>query len=140
MDQCGITDEGVRGIASLPTLTSLSLACPAVTDASLAYLESLKSLAGLNLYAPGKPILNRNIRCLSALPNLEILAVSDCDGISDDAVEALASLKHLRNLDICRTSISDQGQNAWLPQLPDTLIIADTQEPLPVPKWLVPRK
>jgi len=134
LEQCAITDEGVKEIAMLRTLEALTLgACP-ITDASLAHLGSLKSLASLNLYAPGKPISGCNIRCLSALPKLAILTLADCDEISDDVVEALASLKHLLNLDIRRTSISDEGARRLAIALPETLIIADTQEPLPVPK------
>jgi hypothetical protein len=140
-DQCAITDEGVKWISRLRTLEHLSLgACPTITDTSLAYLRSLKSLASLNLYAPGKRISSCNICCLSALPKLDILAVADCDGISDDAVEALASLKRLRNLDIRGTSISDEGTKRLALALPETLIIADTQESLPVPKRLYPRR
>ena len=140
-DECTITDEGVKEISRLRTLEHLSLgACPAVTDTSLAYLGNLKSLASLTFCAPGKPISSCNICCLSVLPKLGILSVADCDGISDDAVDGLASLRHLRNLDIRGTSISDEGARRLALALPETLLIADTQEPLPVPKRLYPRR
>jgi len=126
LDQCSITDEGVREIVRVPTLESLSLlGCDDITDRSLSYLGTLESLTTLNICTFRAQISSRNIHCLSALPSLEILDVGSCPGISDDAVEPLASLSHLVNLDIRGTSISEEAAKRLGRALPNTIVLTD---------------
>jgi hypothetical protein len=126
VDQCPITDEGVKKIVKVRTLESLSLfGCEGITDASLTYLGTLVSLTSLHITAASDRVSASNIQCLEALPNLEILDLSQCCGISDNAVEQLASLKHLINLDICGTSISEEGAKRLCRVLTKTIVLTD---------------
>jgi len=124
--ECAITDEGVKEIAKLRALESLHLFyCNAVTERSLLYVGTMKSLSSLSISADGVRITGRSISCLSCLPKLEILELCQCDGISDDAVEALTSLNHLAHLDIRGTSISEEGVSRVCCSLRNATVFAD---------------
>jgi len=124
VDQCPISDQGVKEIAGLQTLTSLDFFyCQNITDRSLRYLGTMKSLDGLVI--TGGRITGHNLQCLDGLMNLEVLDLFSCDGISDDAVESLASLTHLVELDIRGTSISEKGARRICRALPDTTVFTD---------------
>jgi len=126
LDQCPITDEGVKEIVKVRTLESVSLFfCNEITDTGLTYLGSKKSLTALHISTDSDRISGRGIHSLSAIPHLEILDLNSCSGISDDAVEPLASLNRLVNLDIRGTSISGEGVNRLRRALPNTIVLTD---------------
>ena len=126
IDQCPITDQGVKEIAKVQTLESLNLFfCDNITDVSLEYLGTAKSLEDLDISTNSKQLTGRSIHCLSELPNLEKLSLYSCVGVSDDAVESLSLLKHLVNLDIRGTLISKEGAKRLCSELPKTLILTD---------------
>jgi len=125
LDECSITDNGVREIAKVPTLRSLSLvACHGITDTSFIYIGRMRSLQYLDICWFLPKITGRNIEHLSALPNLATLHLVDCPAMSDDAVEALASLKQLDTLDIRGTAISEDGRRRLEIALPNTIVLS----------------
>ena len=85
----------------------------------------MRSLEALDIGAFAPKITGHNIQSLSALPNLGTLNLVDCLEISDDAVEPLASLKHLDHLDIRGTSISEEGAKRLERALPNTMVLTD---------------
>jgi hypothetical protein len=126
LDECPITDNGVREIAKVRTLRYLDLSgCDDITDMSFTYLGTMRSLEMLDITAFPPKITGRNIQSLSALPNLGTLHLVCCLEISDDAVEPLASLNHLDTLDIRGTSISEEGTKRLRRALPNTIVLAD---------------
>jgi hypothetical protein len=126
IDQCPITDDGVREIAKVRTLTHLNLfGCDGITDTSFTYLGTMRSLEMLDIAAFAPKITGRNIQSLSALPNLGTLNLVDCSEISDDAVQPLTSLTHLDTLDIRGTSISEEGAKRVRLALPNTIVLTD---------------
>ena len=126
IDQCPITDDGVKEVAKVGTLRHLSLfGCDGITGTSLTYLGTMKSLETLDITTFRVKITGRNIQNLSALPNLGTLNLVDCLEISDRAVEPLASLDHLDTLDIRGTSISEEGANRLRRALPNTIVLTD---------------
>lgn len=126
IDQCPITDTGLREIAKVRTLTHLGLfGCDRITDMSLTYLGTMRSLETLDICTFRAKISGGGIHNLSALPNLGTLNLVDCLEISDNAVEPLASLNHLDTLDIRGTSISEEGANRLRRALPNTIVLTD---------------
>ncbi len=126
LDQCSITDKGIKEIGKLPGLEHLTLFyCNNITDASLNNLATMRSLTTLNISTDSNQVSGCNVYCLSALPNLGTLQLVGCLGISDDAVEPLASLNHLDHLDIRGTSISEEGANRLERALPNTMVLTD---------------
>lgn len=126
IDQCPITDDGVKEVAKVETLRHLCLfECDDITDTSFTYLGRMRSLEMLDIAAFSAKITGRNIQSLSALPNLGTLNLVDCLEISDDAVQPLASLNHLDTLDIRGTSISEVGANRLRRALPNTIVLTD---------------
>ena len=122
--ECPITDDGVREIAKVRTLTGLCLwGGNGLTDASLTYIQKMQSLADLCLM--DSEITGQGIQKLSALQNLSHLDLNGCFNLSDDAVKPLTSLTGLNQLDIRYISISKEGVREIERALPNTVIFAD---------------
>ncbi|MEN1678848.1 MAG: c-type cytochrome domain-containing protein [Planctomycetota bacterium] len=68
-----VTDDGVRGLATLINLSRLHLENTAVTDAAMGSIAGLKRLEYLNLY--GSKVGNPGLAELAALPKLSRLYV-----------------------------------------------------------------
>ena len=85
-----ITDEGLRAIStSLTRLTKLDLGnCHSITAKAFTSLSSLTSLEELNVRYT--IITDEGLRVVGSLPLLKTLYLSGCEGISDQAVEALS--------------------------------------------------
>lgn len=127
LDRCVITDEGVKHIAKVRTLESLTLfGCDNITDNGIVLLSTIPSLSALGITATQSDrISRRGIESLTAMAHLEILRLNGCTAISDDAVEPLSALTHLVNLDIRGTSITEEGANRLESGLPQTIILRD---------------
>eukprot|EP00803_Ostreobium_quekettii_P005614 evm.model.scf_375EXC.4 EVM.evm.TU.scf_375EXC.4 scf_375EXC:55822-57139(-) len=133
---CTITDEGLRHVGKLESLTRLQLSNSVrITDAGLQHLRSLTGLQYLTLSGCrgnwdrqlepiGKLaelkhlevtldrclgwITDRSIIHLGALAALERLQLTDTQ-ITDRGLEELNSLKRLRHLDLSRSRITGRG-------------------------------
>lgn len=124
IDQCPITDDGVKEIAKVRTLTHLDLfGCNGVTDASLTHIKTMQSLS--ELYILSNRISGHSFQKLSALQYLRELDLSGCSEISDNAVKPLGSLTQLVQLDIRYTAISEKGVEKLERALPNTMILSD---------------
>ncbi|ULQ54043.1 DUF2231 domain-containing protein [Flavihumibacter fluvii] len=73
LTDCGITDEDLKVIGSLPNLFKLNLNRNKISDKGINYLLGLSKLEYLNLY--GTTITDSSIIALMALPNLKKLYV-----------------------------------------------------------------
>ena len=81
-DQPGLTDVGLRGLASLASLQSLNLSsCRAITDAGLEYVSRLGSLQSLDL-SYCSAITDAGLESVSRLGSLQSLDLSYCDAIT----------------------------------------------------------
>ena len=133
-DQCAITDEGVNTISQVPTIEWVDFfGCDNLTDNAIIHFARMKGLHSLAIYNANGKISGRTLSCLAGLQEFTNLRI-DCSGVSDDAVEAIGSLKHLTNLDIRGTSITDAGIRRLSRLLPETLIRSDSDIPTPIPK------
>ena len=88
-----LTDERLKGVAQLPSLTSLSLSGDKVTDAGLKELAPLTRLTELGLY--GTKVTDAGLKYLAPLKNLISLGV-DYLPITDKGLPELARLTNLR--------------------------------------------
>lgn len=70
----GITDEGLKYLARMPVLETLSLAYTAITDAGLSHLSDLSTLKQLDL--SNTTITDRGLMHLKGLLNLEVTAAN----------------------------------------------------------------
>ena len=87
----GITDDGMRRVATLRNLTHLHLERTSISDAGLATLSGLEHLQYLNVYGTR---------------------------VTDAGLEALASLKNLRSLYVWRTQVTPAGASQLQARLP----------------------
>jgi hypothetical protein len=102
-----VTDEGLKHIAVLKDLTSLSLNCN-VTGTGLKYLEGLTNLEELE-FACSAELTNEgfvNVKHLKALRRLRLVGASQ---ITDVALGALSELTELEELSLSYTRITDVG-------------------------------
>ena len=99
--------SGLRHLKALTRLRRLSLYNTFVDDAGLHALEKLPALEALNLGDTwiGPDGLSR----LGALKELRELRLAYCGGIDDSALEALATLTQLEDLDLAFCRITDAG-------------------------------
>lgn len=96
-----ITDDGIRYLQSLPSLTRLCLstdsgilACP-----ELKTISSLKSLVDLGLHTWG------NFTCLENMTGLTSLSLLTCHNIALDALKSIESMRSLVTLVLMRCEI-----------------------------------
>ncbi|HIJ65509.1 MAG TPA: sigma-70 family RNA polymerase sigma factor [Candidatus Hydrogenedentes bacterium] len=118
----GITDRGLAHVSEMSNLRRLRAGgrCPAdsvrlgpYTDRGLFYLSRLKNLEELGI-ASGIGITDAGVECLAGLPNLRRLSLM-ANGITDNALATLATMKSLRDLMISQDynarSITVSGVN-----------------------------
>jgi hypothetical protein len=86
-----ITDEGVRAVSSLPALTFLDLAASKVTDEGVrAVASSCTALESLSLLGCFK-VTDVGVRALSSLPALTSLNLTLCNNVTAAGVQVLRS-------------------------------------------------
>jgi internalin A len=80
----GLTDERMKEVAALTTLTDLNLSGTDASDKGLLALAPMKELTALNL--SGTEVSNKGLNELAApdvLPNLQVLNLSRCQFVSN---------------------------------------------------------
>jgi len=114
-----ITDEGLKQIGKLTSLEKLDLrGCQGITDEGLSALSALNHLRELDLSGV-LTVTAKGIANLGRLMSLESLNLSGCQGIRDEALAALKALSGLKRLNLREISeITDAGL-AELPALPN---------------------
>jgi hypothetical protein len=127
---CQVTDAGLKHLADLASLESLSLDHNKVTDAGLVHLAGLTQLKRLDLgynkltdaglvYLGGLTQLKRldlsdtsvtdvGLRSLEGLEQLEELQLTQT-GVSDAGLGHIEGLKRLQSLDLFGTAVTDAG-------------------------------
>lgn len=112
-------DEGIQKLAGLKTLELLKLDDTQVTDEGMEFLRGLASLRILNLQ--GSIISDVGMEHLARLVSLEKLYVGGTipfegtvyeSPITNDGIEYLAELVHMRTLHVNDTQLTDPGLRA----------------------------
>jgi hypothetical protein len=106
-----LTDEGLRAVVKLESLTSLS-GCPLVTDEGLRAVTGLESLTELNL-SWCSLVTDNGLRAVAELKSLTNLDLWGCSLVTDNGLQAVAELKSLEHLDLVGCSlVTDEGLRA----------------------------
>ncbi|MEM9586192.1 MAG: hypothetical protein AAGA03_02830 [Planctomycetota bacterium] len=118
----GITDESLRRIAEITSLTKLNLEGTSVTDTGLSQLSSLQKLEEIDL---GRTAVgDAGLVHLSGLLRLREL-VLDGTRITDNGLEALRQLDQLRVIAVRGTSVTAEGVTQWRRSMPRCVIASD---------------
>jgi bacterioferritin-associated ferredoxin len=109
-----LTDQGLRAVSSLASLTFLDLSwCLNVTDEGVrAVVSSCTALKTLNLFACDA-VTDEGVRAVSSLPALTFLDLADSK-VTDEGVRAVASsCTALKTLNLCHClEVTDEGVKA----------------------------
>jgi Leucine-rich repeat (LRR) protein len=126
----GLTDKHLAQISGFSSLESLNLAKTGVTDAAFEKLGSLPNLktlglqgtlvsgAGLEkhplpkltrLYAGTTDFNDRTLAALKDCPDLQVLDLNNCKGVTDRGLAELGGLTNLQRLDLSLTRIGDSS-------------------------------
>lgn len=112
-EDCPVTDEGLREgtihCKELSRLKSLGLLETKVTDAGLAHLLNLESIARLRL--DRSPISGKGLAYLNRLPNLTDLVLRGTP-ITDEACDILAKSTTVQRLFLAETKVTVKGVKA----------------------------
>jgi hypothetical protein len=115
MEDGAVDGSGLAGVAGLTNLEVLDLNGTSVTDASLAHLRGLKKLRNLRL--DGTPVTGMGFFALkNRLPELEDLSLSG-SAFQGSNLSRLSSFAKLKNLNLRATAVADESLAA-LGQLP----------------------
>ncbi|HMO81598.1 MAG TPA: hypothetical protein PKD24_12485 [Pyrinomonadaceae bacterium] len=101
-----VTVDGLSGLASLTSLTHVTLGPKNVTDDTLSFLSPLTRLQCLCI--SGTDITDKGIAHLSTLRSLKYLDLADC-AISDRSLPVLSELTSLKELFVNETRITSDG-------------------------------
>jgi len=118
-------DKELACLASLSDLESLKLSATRITDEGLQYLQSMRNLRELDLnavsptYETTHPqITDRGLAKLKSLEQLEVLKLRQ-SFITDAAIDVLAALQGLVELDISVTHVTWEGFERLQRALPE---------------------
>ncbi len=104
---CDLNDDRMQYLAGLGDLTSLNIVdTPAVTDAGIKKIASLRNLVGLLLSGTG--VGDAGLREIGRLPELATLDLSHTQ-ITDAGLPALNGLDKLQWLVLIGTAVTDDG-------------------------------
>ncbi len=106
MVNSSVTDEGLKHLAALRSLTSLSLDDTAITDAGLVHVSKLQSLEILSFN--NTAISDEGLRQIAALTNLTQVFANDTQ-ITDEGLQHLSGLTRLTHLELAGTRITGAG-------------------------------
>jgi endonuclease YncB( thermonuclease family) len=101
-------DEHVAGLQDLTELTLLNLRSTLITDKAIPYLRRLPKLQSLNISTTRGHITNAALEALAPITTLEDLDL-DRTAITDAGLVHLKDLRHLRRLQFAYTAITDAG-------------------------------
>jgi serine/threonine protein kinase len=102
-----VTGLGMRHVAALERLTSLSLLGTRVDDAGLAHLARIGGLESLDLTQT--PVSAEGLRHLQALPRLRYLTLSNVPNCGQAELAAVAGVASLEQLSVSGPEITDAG-------------------------------
>lgn len=125
-----VTDAGLKCLAALGELESLTLSCTKITDAGLKELAPLRKLR--KLYLGSVPITDAGLKELAQLRNLGELYIGRTK-ITDAGLKHLAALRNLRILNVRGTRVTPAGVKALRKALPGCDVQADFPTPSPSP-------
>ena len=125
LDLCNtkIGDSWRDSMPELTKLTWLDLRGTKVTDAGLKRLIDLPKLK--NLFLSGPKITNAGLEHIGKIPTIEHLSLPLCRAISNAGLLSLRGLYKLKELDVRRTSVFEDGVNALQRFLPNCTIRRD---------------
>ena len=110
IDAFAVTNDGLKPLAILPRLSSLSLYdATNISVNGLKHLEDSQRLTSLSLNSAN--ISNAETGPIASLANLQYLDLSE-SRITDNSFALLSSLKKLKSLNVGKTNVSDQGMQA----------------------------
>lgn len=102
-----LTDTGVAVAAELPRLSDVSIEDAPITDRSLKLLSQSDTIRRIRM--PRTQLTDHGVAYLLAAPQLELLDLVDCVGISDASLATIGRLPQLRNLRVSGNRITDRG-------------------------------
>lgn len=102
-----VTDAGFAKLARLTRLKSLITCSPLVTDTSAAVVVELPHLEKLRFSEAA--ITDRTVELLPRCPKLSWLTLQECKGVTDGAVNTLATMTGLKRLALRGTSLTPQA-------------------------------
>ncbi|CAD7697455.1 unnamed protein product [Ostreobium quekettii] len=110
-----VLDHSIAGLAMLPALTDVSLSGSGISNVGISRLAAITGLAKVAV-SPRYNLVHRAVtdngaRFLAEMTNLEVLDISDCQGISNYGVALLKGLTNLTELHL-PTGVSDAGLEA----------------------------
>jgi len=109
----GVTDTGLKEIAKLTSLTTLTLSYTKVSDAGLKELALLKNLTTLNL-SNTPHVTDMGLKELAPLKNLTTLHLY-ITRVTDTGLKEVAKLTSLTTLTLSYTKVSDAGLKELAP-------------------------
>ena len=132
LDNCDITDEGMKGLRHVPRVEILSIKHSGnVTDEGIKIISFLKGLTGLDL--SGTKITKRGLALLAGLESLDTLVLDDCKGIDDDCIATIGAFQSISRLSIQNTSLTEAGIRRLRQDMPDcTIAVTDLE------RWVNP--
>lgn len=102
------TDEQLAALSGITNLRSLRIESPVITNEGLLRVSELRDLETLSVRR--NPLVTAAaLKILRSLPRLRTLSLNGCEGIDDRIVDVLAPFTELRELDLHRTKVSEQG-------------------------------
>jgi internalin A len=113
-------DEGLKSVAGLKNLTSLTLTGGNYSDAAFLHLAGLKQLSELNVRINSGT--GEGFKNLAGLDKLEELALVG-DGVNDVGLAHLAPLKGLHTIVSQQSAVSKQGAEKLAAALPNVMIL-----------------
>jgi Leucine-rich repeat (LRR) protein len=101
-----MTEEMLTELARIPNLVALGLNHTNASDAGIKHLANLKSLESISI--SDTLVTDDGLTALAELPNLHTLYISNLE-ITDSGMEVLARITSLQHLDMCHTKVTDVG-------------------------------
>jgi hypothetical protein len=95
LDCPNVTDEGIRAIASFPSLRGLQLEGTSITDAGLEIMATKLKLTGVNV-ANCKGVTRKGIYSVALTPSLEQFTFSGDDWTQEQLIELIDSFKNVK--------------------------------------------
>lgn len=125
-----LTDTALGFLRQMPQLEFLDIGGQQRTDSGLwslsltdAGMQSIATVTDLHeLRLEGRNVTARGLDAIKGLGKLERLNVQGCKRLRDDAVPALAAMKHLRVVDLRDSGLTDAGVAKLRAALPDCVI------------------
>ncbi|XP_018549197.1 uncharacterized protein si:ch73-173p19.1 [Lates calcarifer] len=109
LDGTGVTEVSLKHLATLPALSSLSLAGIPVADGNHA-LQIISGLKLTHLTLPGRHSVNdTGLSHLSTLSLLLELDLTDYTQVTDLGVKQLSTMTRLKKLSLSNTQVTDAG-------------------------------